>query len=165
MTMTQPSLFWWQKYGTLAQMAQAGVALLGFVAILFQINEIRSNNRATSARQAFLGYTDLAFKNPKFAAPDYDRIKQGSPDQRTQYESFVSYFLYACEEAFTAFADKREWQASCDYDLKPHLRFLCEKNQAEPVYLSTYSNDTQQWVKASMKTAGVIPPDCELGKT
>ena len=39
--MSQPS-FWWQKYGTLAQMAQAAVALLGFVAILFQINEIRT---------------------------------------------------------------------------------------------------------------------------
>ena len=64
--MSQPGIFWWQKYGTLAQMAQAAVALLGFVAILFQINEIRSNNRAASARQAFLGYTDLAFKNPKF---------------------------------------------------------------------------------------------------
>ncbi len=33
MTMSQPS-FWWQRYGTLAQMAQAAVALLGFVAIL-----------------------------------------------------------------------------------------------------------------------------------
>jgi hypothetical protein len=28
--MPQPGSFWWQKYGTLAQMAQAGVALLGF---------------------------------------------------------------------------------------------------------------------------------------
>jgi len=73
--MAQPSIFWWQKYGTLAQMAQAAVALLGFVAILFQINEIRSNNRAASARQVFLGFTDLAFKNPKFSAPDYDAIK------------------------------------------------------------------------------------------
>ena len=27
--MSQPSVFWWQKYGTLAQMAQATVALLG----------------------------------------------------------------------------------------------------------------------------------------
>ena len=43
----------WQKYGTLAQMAQAAVALLGFVAILFQINEIRTNNRAASARRRF----------------------------------------------------------------------------------------------------------------
>jgi hypothetical protein len=163
--MSQPSLFWWQKYGTLAQMAQAAVALLGFVAILFQINEIRANNRAASARQAFLGYTDLAFKNPKFAAPDYDAIKVGSRDDRVQYESFVSYFLYACEEAIAAFAGRPEWQASCNYDLRAHLPFLCEKNTAEPAYLATYSTDTQQWVKASMKTASVTPPDCKLGKT
>ena len=50
--MSQPGIFWWQKFGTLAQMAQAAVALLGFVAILFQINEIRANSRAASARQA-----------------------------------------------------------------------------------------------------------------
>jgi hypothetical protein len=165
MTMSQPSIVWWQKYGTLAQMAQAAVALLGFVAILFQINEIRSNNRAASARQAFLGYTDLAFRNPKFSSPDYDAIKTHSRDEQVQYESFVSYFLFACEEAFTAFADKREWQASCDYDLKPHLPFLCEKNNAEPAYLATYGTDTQQWVKAAMKTASVTSPDCKLGKT
>src|ERR1700761_1598466 len=101
--MSQPATFW-QKYGTLAQMAQATVALLGFVAILFQINEIRSGNRAASARQVFLSYTDLAFKNPKFSHPDYGQIKSGSRDEQVQYESFVSYFLYACEEAIAAFA-------------------------------------------------------------
>jgi hypothetical protein len=163
--MSQPSILWWQKYGTLAQMAQAAVALLGFAAILFQINEIRSSDRAVSARQVFLGYTDLAFKNPKFSQPDYDAIKAGSRDQRVQYESFVSYFLYACEEATVAFAGRPEWMASCDYDLRPHLPFLCEKYKAEPAYLATYSTDTQQWVKASMKTASVTPPDCKLGKT
>jgi hypothetical protein len=165
MLMSQPSIVWWQKYGTLAQMAQATVALLGFVAILFQINEIRSNNRAVSARQAFLGYTDLAFRNPKFSSPDYDAIKAAGRSEQVQYESFVSYFPYACEEATAAFADKREWVASCDYDLKPHLPFLCEKSRAEPAYLETYSTDTQQWVKASLKTANVTPPDCKLGKT
>ena len=135
--MSQPATFW-QKYGTLAQMAQAAVALLGFVAILFQINEIRSNNRAASARQAFLGYTDLAFKNPKFAQPDFDAIKAAGRDERVQYETFVTYFLYACEEAISAFANRGEWQASCDYDLKPHLPFLSERNAAEPDYLATY---------------------------
>ena len=159
------SIFWWQKYGTLAQMAQACVALLGFVAILFQINEIRAGNRAASARQAFLGYTDLAFKNPKFSQPNFDAIKAGNRDEQIQYESFVSYFLYACEEATAAFASRPEWTASCDYDLKPHLPFLCEKNVAEPAYLATYSSDTQRWVKASLKTASVTPPDCKLGKT
>jgi len=163
--MSQPSNLWWQKYGTTAQMAQAAVALLGFVAILFQINEIRNGNRAASARQAFLGYTDLAFKNPKFAAPDFEKIKAGDRDQRVQYESFVSYFLYACEEATAAFADRREWSASCDYDLRPHLPFLCEKSMAEPAYLATYSTNTQQWVKTSMKTSSVTPPGCRPGKT
>jgi hypothetical protein len=156
---------WWQKYGTLAQMAQATVALLGFVAILFQINEIRAANRASSARTAYLGYADLAFKNPKFAQPDYQAIKAGGGAERAQYESFVSYFLYACEETIAAFADKREWQASCDYDLRPHLPFLCEKNQAQPGYLATYGAETQQWVKASLTSASVAPPDCKLGKT
>ncbi len=162
--MSQPGTFW-QKYGTLAQMAQATVALLGFVAILFQINEIRTNSRASTARQVFLAYTDLAFKNPKYAQPDYDAIKAAGRDERVQYESFVSYFLYACEETIYAFADKREWQASCDYDLRPHLPFLCEKNQAQPAYLATYGTETQQWVRASLKTSSVTPPDCKLGKT
>jgi hypothetical protein len=165
MMMSQPSIFWWQKYGTLAQMAQAAVALLGFVAILFQINEIRTNNRAPGARQAFLGYTDLAFRNPKFSHPDCDAIKSGSRDEQVQYENFVSYFLYTCEEATAAFADRREWMASCDYHLKPHLPFLCERYKAEPAYLTTYSTDTQEWVKASMKSASVAAPDCKLGKT
>jgi hypothetical protein len=146
-------------------MAQATVALLGFVAILLQINEIRTGNRATSARQAFLGYTDLAFKNPKFAQPDYEKIKASGRDEQVQYESFVTYFLYACEEAISAFSGKREWQASCDYDLKPHLPFLCAKNAAQPTYLATYGVETQQWIKTSLKTASVTPPDCKLGKT
>jgi hypothetical protein len=163
--MSEPSSFWWQRYGTLAQMAQASVALLGFVAVLFQINEIRTSNRATSARQAFLGYTDLAFRNPKFSSPDYGAIKKGNRDQQVQYESFVAYFLYACEEAMVAFGDRREWVSSCEYDLKPHLPFLCEKDKAEPGYLATYSAATQEWVKTSLKTASVTPPDCKLGKT
>ena len=163
--MSQPSILWWQKYGTLAQMAQASVALLGFVAILFQINEIRYGNRAASARQVFLAYTDLAFKNPKFSVPNYDAIKTGERDALVQYESFVSYFLYACEETTAAFVDKREWVASCDYDLKPHLPFLCEKLAAEPAYLATFGTDTQEWVKASLRTARVMPPDCKQGKT
>ena len=83
--MSQPATFW-QKYGTLAQMAQASVALLGFVAILFQINELRSNNRATSARTVFLAYTDLAFKNPELG-----RINQiiGRVDGQKLYLNFL----------------------------------------------------------------------------
>ena len=30
---------------------------------------------------------------------------------------------------------------------------------------ATCSTDTQEWVKASMKSTSVTPPDCKLGKT
>ena len=42
---------------------------------------------------------------------------------------------------------------------------LLGKNAAKPAYLATYGAEIQQWVKASMKTASVTPPDCKLGKT
>ena len=164
MTMSQPS-FWWQRYGTLAQMAQAAVALLGFLAILIQINVLGRNAREAGARQIYQAYNDLEFKNPHYSRPDLDRLKAGPASDLVQYESFVSYFLYACEEAVGSFEHKREWLATCEYDLKGHLPFLCEKMTAEPVYLTTYSGATQRWITASLKTASVTPPDCKLGKT
>jgi hypothetical protein len=48
---------------------------------------------------------------------------------------------------------------------QPHLPFLCEKDAAQPAYLATYGAETQQRIKASLKTASVTPPDCKLGKT
>ena len=163
--MAQSSIFWWQKYGTLAQMAQATVALLGIVAILLQINAIKTSNREAGARQVFLAFTDLAFKNPKFSDPDYQAIKSGDHGQLVQYESFVSYFLYACEETIAAFSAADEWQKSCDHDLGGHLQFLCEKSAADPTYLETYGAATQQWIKTSMRATGIMPPDCKLRKS
>lgn len=163
--MAGTDVMWWQKYGTLAQMAQATVALLGFIAILFQINEIRSGNRASTARQIYLGYTELAFKNPEFSAPDYERIKASPQSEQTRYESFVSYFLYACEEALAVFASRPEWRASCDYDVQRHLPFLCEKTTSDPRFLGTYNPNTQSWIKTAMQQAGVVAPGCQLKKS
>ena len=125
----------------------------------------RQQSRRERKRQRFSAIPTSHSRIRNSRQPDYDAIKAGNRDERVQYESFVSYFLYACEETIAAFADKREWQASCDYDLKPHLPFLCEKNAAQPAYLATYGTETQQWVKTSMKIASVTPPDCKLGKT
>ena len=163
--MSQPRILWWQKFGTLAQMAQAAVALLGFIAILIQINTAARNAHEAAVRQIYQAYNQIEFQNPQYSSPDYERIKTASRDEQTQYESFVSYFLYACEEARAVFEDKREWQASCDYDLKNHLPFLCEKNVADPAYLLTYSGDTQRWIKTAMQQSGVTAPDCKLRKT
>ncbi|MBS0531139.1 MAG: hypothetical protein JSS22_17370 [Proteobacteria bacterium] len=163
--MSQPYVHWWQKYGTAGQIAQAAVALLGFAAILLQVNVLGRNAHEAGARQIYQAYNDLEFKNPQYSKPDLDKIKAGPPNDLVQYETYVSYFLYACEEAIGAFVNKREWQATCDYDLKGHLPFLCEKNAAEPAYLTTYSATTQQWIASEMQKAGVTAPDCKLRKT
>jgi hypothetical protein len=163
--MSHPHPPWWLKFGSVGQIAQAAVALCGFVAILFQINVLGKNAHEAGARQIYQAYNDLEFKNPQYSHPDPERIKASPSSDLVQYETFVSYFLYACEEAIKVFDNKREWQATCDYDLKNHLPFLCEKSLSEPVYLTTYSGDTQRWIAAEMQKTGVTAPDCKARKT
>jgi hypothetical protein len=152
---------WWQKFGTVGQIAQAVVATLGFVAVLFQINVLARNASEAGARQIYQAYNDLEFRNPQFAKPDIEKIKAGPPNELVQYETFVSYFLYACEEAVAAFKGKPEWLATCNYDLKNHLQFLCERSVAEPAYIKTYGEPTQKWIAAQMQQAGIVAPSCK----
>jgi hypothetical protein len=163
--MSHPHPPWWLRFGSVGQIAQAVVALCGFVAIMVQISVIGKNAHEAGARQIYQAYNDLEFKNPQYSHPDLERIKAGPANDLIQYETFVSYFLYACEEAIKAFDNKREWQATCDYDLKNHLPFLCEKTISEPVYLTTYSGNTQRWIAAEMQKTGVSAPDCRARKT
>jgi hypothetical protein len=156
---------WWQKLGNAAQISSAAISALGFVIVLFQINELRVNSRATTARQAYLAYMDMEFKNPNFAVPDYAKIKAAGKDEFTRYEVFVDYLLYSCEEAMAALESKRkEWHDACESELKPHLAFLCEKLQSEPTYLSTYSAAIQDLVKTGMRRYDVTSPECKAGK-
>ncbi len=51
----------------------------------------------------------------------------------TQYQSFVSYLLYACSEVLDCFPEQsRRGSHSCEYELKGHLPFLCEAQTSEP---------------------------------
>jgi hypothetical protein len=156
---------WWQKFGNIAQIASAAVAIFGFAAILLQVSELRSNSRATSARQTYLGYMDMAFKNPNFAEPDMQKIRAAGNDERIRYEMFVNYFLYACEEAMISLDAKKAWHDACEYDLKFHLDFLCEKLKEEPDYLATYNRVTQDLVRSAMGRYGVAPPECKVRKS
>ncbi len=72
--MSNPHPPWWVRYGTLGQFGQAAVALLGFVAVLVQINVLANNAHEAGARQIYQAYNDLEFKNPQFAKPDLERI-------------------------------------------------------------------------------------------
>jgi len=88
-----------------AQMAQASVDALGFRCDpVPDQRDPRQNNRAASARRRFWATPIWRSRTRSFRIPTYDAIKASSRDERTQYESFVSYFLYACEETINAFA-------------------------------------------------------------
>ncbi len=153
---------WWQRYGNGAQIASAVIAIFGFAAIVLQINEIRSNNRASGARQVYLAYADLDFRNPQFSAPDYERLKRGDPLVFEQYKSFVSYLLYACGEVIAAFGRQPEWRKSCDYELRSHLPLLCESQADDPKFLESFGAETIEFVKAAMAREGVAAPECRL---
>lgn len=153
---------WWQRCGNVSQMASAVIALIGFGAIVLQVTEIRNNNRASAARQIYLSYADLDFRNPQFANPDLAKIKAAGSDTLTQYKSFVSYLLYACSEILGAFPKEQAWRHSCEYELKDHLPFLCEAQTSEPAFLQTFGQGTIDFVKSEMTRLGVTPPQCQL---
>jgi hypothetical protein len=156
---------WWQRIGNAAQIASAVIALFGFAVIIFQVNELRSNNRASGARQVYLAYSDLSFRYPQFSAPDYAALKAGDRLVFEQYKLFVSYLLYACGAVLPAFAKEPEWRKSCEYEVKNHLPFLCEVQTSDPAFLETFGKDTIGFVRAEMARAGVAAPDCKLRKS
>ena len=160
--MAESSVNWWAKYGTIAAIGQTAIAALGFGAVLFQIHDFQTSSRAQSARQIYLAYMDLEFRNPQFAEPNYERIKSGDRETRSRYESFVSYLLYACEEALAAFDRLPEWHNTCQASLRAHLPFLCEKSAADQTYLSTFSATMASFVRTAMSRAGVVAPECKL---
>lgn len=160
--MATTETMWWQRYGNFSQMASAVVALIGFGAIVLQVDEIRHNNRATAARQVYQAYADLDFRNPQYANPDLAKIKAAGGDTLTQYRSFVSYLLYACSEVLTAFPREPAWRHSCEYELKGHLPFLCEAQGNDPAFLQTFGRGTIDFVKSEMTRLGVTPPQCQL---
>jgi hypothetical protein len=152
---------WWQLWGNTAQICSALIALLGFCAVLLQLNEIRSNNYATAARQVYLAYADLEFKNPQFSDPDYAQIKAAGKETLGRYKSFVAYLLYACGEVIFAFPKEPEWRNSCEYDVKRHLPFLCETGASDPAFLATFGDLMQNFVKTLMTKASMSAPECK----
>jgi hypothetical protein len=156
---------WWQRIGNYAQIVSAGMAVFGFGALIYQLDEIKDNNRATSARQVYLAYADIQFNYPQYADPDYVKLKSSAKEVLTQYQAYVSYMLYACGEVLQAFPKNSEWEYSCSYDVVDHLPFLCEKEKTDPGFMKTFGSQTQKFVKEEMTRNGIVPPDCKARKT
>ena len=51
MAMAAPEMHWWQRYGNIAQIASAVIAIGGFGAVLMQLSEIGGRNEAVAKEQ------------------------------------------------------------------------------------------------------------------
>jgi hypothetical protein len=127
-----PALLWPIQYGNISQIASAVVACAAFGGILLQLNLLiasseltRTNAEVANARQVYLAYNDAALKYPQYADPDYPTIK-ADPVKLAQYRNYVSMMLWAYDEILMA-APSQEWLAGFEYDLPPHLPFLCDE--------------------------------------
>jgi len=156
---------WWQRIGNFAQIISAGMAIFGFGALIYQLDEIKDNNRATSARHVYLAYADIQFKYPQYADPDFAKLKSSAKETLTQYQAYVAYMLYACGEVLYAFPKDSEWKYSCSYDVVDHLPFLCEKEKTDPEFMKTFGLQTQKFVHEEMARYGVAPPECKARKS
>ena len=134
MPMSQPSMFWWQSTGRGADGA-GGRGAARLVAILFQINGIRVQQ---SRHQRAAGVSRIYRSGVQESAISRTglRCDQGrQPDERVQYRELCLVFPLRLRGGDRCIRRQARMAASCNYDLKPHLPFLCEKNGAEPAYL------------------------------
>ena len=119
----------WQRFGNVAQIISALASVAALIFVVLQLDVIRKNAQRANARQVYLSYSQASLRYPQFIRPDYDAIKT-NPVLLTQYKWYVSQMLWAFDEILSIETDP-EWEASFRYDLKNHLRLLCEIRDPE----------------------------------
>ena len=77
---------WYSRFGNAAQIASAAVALIGFTAVVWQINETRNKNteeasrgELADARKSYMSYSDATLKYPELTDPDDALMRDAKP--------------------------------------------------------------------------------------
>ena len=109
--------------------------------MLLQLNEIRTTIAPpVHGRSISLTWIlNSAIRSLPF--PIYDKIKTGDRDTRIATSHSCPILLYACDEVLSAFAVQSEWRNSCEYELKGHLPFLCEKMWPIRLFFGTFRRE------------------------
>ena len=128
---------WYSRFGNAAQIASALVALVGFTAVVWQINEAKEKSLQESyrsdladARKIYMSYSDAALQYPRLSEPDYDALMRDHFEY-VRYQNFVSHMLYAYDEilhvaALVDSVSEDEWGLAFEIDIEPHHRFICQ---------------------------------------
>jgi hypothetical protein len=121
---------WHARFGNLAQIASACIALVGFFVVGFQLRESRMKASAealraelSDARKVYMSYSEAQLKYPQFSEPNLIEIKK-DPIEFIRYKNFVALMLYAYD-AILASEDRPEWEKSFQDDVLEHIPYLC----------------------------------------
>ena len=128
---------WYSRFGNLAQIASAVIALIGFAVVIFQLNDNRKKSDAEAfraeladARRNYVSYSDAALRYPHLSDPDYAMLMRNHTEY-VRYQVFVGHLIYAYDDILNVVreggdaASLQEWMLGFQMDVAPHRRYLC----------------------------------------
>ena len=116
-------------------------AVLAVFALFIARHHIQVHNRAT-ALDTYREYLRLAIRYPEASRPDKQRKKIDVNDPG--YDAFVTYLLFAAEEALTQFAKDENWRNALKLDLSHHKKFF--ESHAYKEDAASYTEELQRLV-------------------
>ncbi len=162
-----PAAPWYSRYGNLAQIASAVIALVGFAVVIFQLNDNRRKSEAEAyraeladARRIYATYSDALLRYPHLSDPDYTALMH-SHAEYLRYQTFVAHMVHAYDDILNVVQGVgdnegvREWLVAFQMDIRPHRRYLC--HPADKRFIEMYRPFMQTLLKEAAGDCKDVP--------
>lgn len=158
---------WYSRYGNLAQIASAVIALIGFAVVIFQLADNREKSGAEAyraeladARRNYATYSDAILRYPHLSDPDYAMLMHNHAEY-LRYQAFVTHMIYAYDDILNVVRSGgdneglKEWLLAFQMDIRPHRRYLC--NPADKRFTEMYRPFMQKLLKEAAGDCKDVP--------
>jgi hypothetical protein len=165
---------WYSRFGNLAQIASAVIALVGFAVVIFQLNDNRKKSEAEAyraeladARRNYATYSDAVLRYPHLSDPDYAALMRNH-NEYLRYQAFVSHIIYAYDDILNVVRGGgdnegiKEWLTAFQMDIRPHRRYLCHPTDKR--FTATYRPFMQKLLKDAAGDCKDVPELAEAAK-
>jgi hypothetical protein len=116
----------WQRFGNLAQIASAAVAIAALGAIYWQVQFNSRLSRENTAHEIYRAYLQMAVQYPSLAYPESAAaVAAMKREEKARYGWFVSYLLYTCEQLLISFPNDAGWTRTCKEQVAYHAPYIC----------------------------------------